>query len=112
MNKNSKAYKKARRQKALAYGESVRKANKLLEAKARAENEERAAMFPTPPALKILRIRRTVALRILELIDAQAVPPSWATKEDVKFVIENRKMIEETDNKHYLFHAKVQASGY
>lgn len=112
MNKNSKAYKKARRRKALAYGESVRKANKLLEAKARAENEERASMFPTPPALKILRLRRKTAMMILELLKSYHLPASYKNREDVRFVIENRKMIEETNNKHYLFHAKVQASGY
>lgn len=109
MNKNSKAYKKARRRKALAYGESVRVANKLLEAKARAENEERAAMFPTPPALKILRIRRKTAMMILELLKSDHLPASYKNREDVRFVIENRKMIEETNNKHYLFHAKVSA---
>lgn len=107
-DKNSKAYKKARRQKALAYGASVRKANKALQAKANAELQERNEMYPTPPALKILRIRRTVAMRILELMDDRHLPPAWATKEDVQFVIENRKMIEETNNKHYMFHAKVK----
>lgn len=64
-------------------------------------------MFPTPPALKILRIRRTVAMRLLQLHDTGLMPPTWVKKEDVAFILENRKMIEETNNKHYLFHAKV-----
>lgn len=64
-DKNSKAYKKSRRQKALAFGASVRAADRKRKADEAALRQEYKEQYPTPKG-KGLRVKRKIAMLILE----------------------------------------------
>lgn len=108
-DKNSKAYKKSRRQKALAYGASVRAAHRKRKADEAALRQEYRAEYPTPKG-KGLRVKRKIAMMVLEdykvngnVIDMKAgceimfgeYGPAF-----VDFVLKNRDHILETPHIH------------
>lgn len=95
-DKNSKSYKQARRQKAIAFGRKASALHKKRKAEEYALLLEMRAQHPTPKG-KGMRIKRRMALRVLEALDLGVTDPmGHDNSPKVKFCLQNRKMIMDT----------------
>lgn len=96
-DKNSKSYKQARRQKAIAFGRKASALHKKRKAEEYALLLEMRAQHPTPKG-KGMRIRRRTAVRIITVAEAYE---GWGAKDEtVQFCLKAKDQILATPHIH------------